>query len=343
MSRRCARPELQAQILEAARARRALDLELSLHAAGCRACRTAAERLRRMVAVWAADRADDGKCAAAAERFVARLDRSSQSSRRHPTFFVAVGAAATAALLLTLRGSDFGRRSSRTVGEQRPPNPASAAPDTALLRTIVATAAPAGAAQVAVLAGVRGHVQGPRGVVALADGARVELHQGESAKVMLADGSTSDLRGPCLVEFWSSTTEVGGWKVSYLPVASELNSIPAAAETPAPRKRRCDGQDVHCRASAAAAIADPRLDRAWARAAEALRREDFAAADQAFGDLERGGDGPTRDAARLARAQLWIAHGRGAAARAVLEDLSTTGATPLVRQRAAECLGRANH
>jgi len=197
-------------------------------------------------------------------------------------------------------------------------------------------------------------------VVDLADGTRVELRQGESARVMLADGVTSDLRGPCLVEFWSSTSEVGGWKISYLPVASELHSLPAVEE-PAPHKRRCDGHDVRCRSAATVpkekaeapandalpnsvpvAGADPQLDRAWARAAEALRRDDFAAADQAFADLERAGDGLTRDAARLARAQLWIAHGRGVAARAILEDLSTNGATPLVRQRAAEFLGRAN-
>jgi hypothetical protein len=89
--------------------------------------------------------------------------------------------------------------------------------------------------------------------------------------------------------------------------------------------------------------ASPKSERAWARAAEALRRDDFAGGDQAFDELRRAPDAPTRDAARLARAQLWIAHGWGAAVRPVLEDLAATGATPLVRQRAAEFLSREHH
>ena len=80
--------------------------------------------------------------------------------------------------------------------------------------------------------------------------------------------------------------------------------------------------------------------RAWARAAVALREDDFDAADRAFDELGRSSDPATRDAARLARAQLWISRGREAAVRPVLEQLAQSGATALVRQRAAEFLYR---
>ena len=88
------------------------------------------------------------------------------------------------------------------------------------------------------------------------------------------------------------------------------------------------------------AIANPAFAPAWARAAEALRLNDFAAADRAFSDLGHAPDAATRDAARLARAQLWIAHGRAKEVTPVLQDLAATGATPLVRQRAAEFLAK---
>ena len=70
--------------------------------------------------------------------------------------------------------------------------------------------------------------------------------------------------------------------------------------------------------------------------------DDFDAADSSFADLCSAPDATTRDAARLARAQLWIAHGRGDAVRPVLRDLAAHGATALVRQRAAEFLSVTN-
>jgi hypothetical protein len=80
--------------------------------------------------------------------------------------------------------------------------------------------------------------------------------------------------------------------------------------------------------------------RAWARAAAALRADDFDGADRAFDELGRASDSATRDAARLARAQLWISRGREAEVRPVLQQLAEHGATALVRQRAAEFLNR---
>jgi hypothetical protein len=69
-----------------------------------------------------------------------------------------------------------------------------------------------------------------------------------------------------------------------------------------------------------------------------MRAGDYAAATQAFDTLAASSDPKTRDDARLARAQLWIATHQAGRARTELEDLSTTGATALVRARAADAL-----
>jgi hypothetical protein len=76
----------------------------------------------------------------------------------------------------------------------------------------------------------------------------------------------------------------------------------------------------------------------WAAAAEALRAGDYALADRAFGELAASGDPRTRDEARLARAQVWIAQRRNADARRELEQLAASGATTLVRARASDML-----
>jgi hypothetical protein len=76
----------------------------------------------------------------------------------------------------------------------------------------------------------------------------------------------------------------------------------------------------------------------WVVAAAAMRSGDYGAAEAAFNQLARSPDPSTRDAARLARAQVLVARGRVAEARPELRDLSIDGATPLVRKRAAEAL-----
>jgi len=78
----------------------------------------------------------------------------------------------------------------------------------------------------------------------------------------------------------------------------------------------------------------------WARVARALSASDWLRADEALVELSATSDPATRDAAELARAELWIAHGRGGALRASVERLSAFGATPLIRRRAARLLER---
>lgn len=76
----------------------------------------------------------------------------------------------------------------------------------------------------------------------------------------------------------------------------------------------------------------------WIDAAAALRAGDYARAEQMFGEIARSADTRTRDEARLARAQVWLAQGRRSEAEPELEDLAGSGATPLVRQRAAQAI-----
>jgi hypothetical protein len=77
---------------------------------------------------------------------------------------------------------------------------------------------------------------------------------------------------------------------------------------------------------------------AWIAAAAAMREGDFDAAERAFDALSRTSDLRTREDARLARAQIWLARRDEARARPELEDLASSGSTPVVRRRAADAL-----
>ncbi len=77
---------------------------------------------------------------------------------------------------------------------------------------------------------------------------------------------------------------------------------------------------------------------AWVTAAAAIRSGDYSQAEDAFAELARSPDAHTRDAARLARAQIWVSRGRIEEARPELDDLATNGATAPLRERAAAAL-----
>ena len=87
-----------------------------------------------------------------------------------------------------------------------------------------------------------------------------------------------------------------------------------------------------------AEVASGGAGRAWARAAEALRRGDHSAAEQALGELSRSADSTTRDAALLAQAELDLGAGNSGRALVVLRWLAEHGATPFVRTRAQQIL-----
>lgn len=88
------------------------------------------------------------------------------------------------------------------------------------------------------------------------------------------------------------------------------------------------------RPSVPTASFDSARDPKWQHVAIALRRGDYAAAETSLGDLEVAGSDANREAASLALAQVLIAEGRGAEARARLERLRDHGQSPLVRDKA---------
>jgi hypothetical protein len=394
MSPQCSRPDLQTALLNEARDAETLPLDLAQHLEECEACQTAAERLRRMVSVWEADQVDEEAMAAAAARFQAR----GVADHAGPRWFdvvpfasagVAAGyllLAATGAISLPWKSRPAMDASTQAASPQKTPTVGRNGVENGLPRVAPLFAATDESAK---SVRARPHIETARGVAPLVDGLRLELKLGESARVALADGHASKVEGPCLVEFWSSPMEAGGWKLvraestasskavieapsgaAISPTPIDIPAIPSTAvegatESAAPALEGAarpgaevstkNGRPSARETGAAAALketvttqaqdatvagANVSSVKAWARAAAALREDDFAAADRAFDELGHSSDPATRDAARLARAQLWISRGREAAVRPVLEQLAQSGATALVRERAAEFLYR---
>lgn len=118
------------------------------------------------------------------------------------------------------------------------------------------------------------------------------------------------------------------------PAAIDPETLPIAMDPAPPAAVRAVGSGSTVATSPATAPSTG----GWVAAAEAMRTGDYGAADRAFGDLTASPDARTRDEARLARAQVWVAQGRTAEARRELEQLAVSGATPLVRSRAADMM-----
>lgn len=76
----------------------------------------------------------------------------------------------------------------------------------------------------------------------------------------------------------------------------------------------------------------------WSEAATALRQGDTQRANKALDELSRSRDAATRDAARLALAELWMSQQQADKAQPLLRELAAKGATPLIRRRAKELL-----
>ncbi|HMI83917.1 MAG TPA: hypothetical protein VK550_07470 [Polyangiaceae bacterium] len=355
MSPQCSEPDLQLSVLNVARNVETATPEVALHLEQCVACQSAAERMRRMVAVWTDDQADDDEIASAAVRFHAR----SAPKRTAPGWFdvVPFASAGMAAgyLLLAASGTISLPWKSRAV-EALPPAaaPAHVAAVPSRVATDVPSVAPVFATNDENVSRVRArpHVETARGVAPLVNGLRLQLKRGESARVALSLGQESHVEGPCLVEFWSTPMEAGGWRMvrEETDVSAEDGTAqPAGSNVATPRPvvppvSGSSGSGASTDTTSARELAGPGATlvsaRAWSRAAAALREDNFEVADRAFDELGHSSDPATRDAARLARAQLWISRGREVAVRPVLEQLAANGATALVRQRAAEFLNR---
>ena len=430
MNPRCPAPEIQTAVLDEVRNAQELPSDLALHLDECVACQIQVERLRRMAAVWTGDEVDDDALALAEAKFLARRGtRHVSPSWLDVIPFASAGVAAGLLLLVATGTVDLPWKSRAANGPSGPADLHAAAAPKGLLPSDATRVAPVFATSVETAKRVRAqaHVETTRGVAPLVDGLLLELKRGESAKVALSDGRASTVEGPCLVEFWSTPTEVGGWRMvreeaparderspqpgtalgehaareessatetragtdesgarekSALPGQGAAESpgafpgAPAPASGASPSPAASSGHAVakegatvagnapskksapaNREGTAAAALKETVADntqaagsgvslgsvRAWERAAAALREDDFEGADRAFDELAHSANPATRDAARLARVQLWMSRGREREVRSVLEQLAQTGATPLVRRRATELLYRDVH
>jgi hypothetical protein len=113
--------------------------------------------------------------------------------------------------------------------------------------------------------------------------------------------------------------------------ASAVAKLAEEAVPAAPAARRLPVVDLEIPSAP-----DPATEQAWQRAAQGLASDDFKAADQAFADLGRRPDVPTRETARLARSIWWTNHGKQADVQPVIEDLAANATTPAIRRRARE-------
>lgn len=136
----------------------------------------------------------------------------------------------------------------------------------------------------------------------------------------------------------SAVTKESAGETLPLPLAPAASVAPLEIEPGAklatPRAPR--GQRVLDAVNAE--VASGEAGRAWTRAAEALRRGDHSAAEQALGELSRSADPATSDAALLAQAEIDLGAGSSERAVVVLRWLAERGATPFVRTRARQIL-----
>lgn len=157
-------------------------------------------------------------------------------------------------------------------------------------------------------------------VTTAAPGVVYEVAAGERVTVLLR-GERTVVEGPRLIEFTFEADRASGFRMHLSTPAA--NAKKASTSTPVP-----------ARGKAAEEVG------AWARAAEALRRGDRERAEQALLELSDGPASEGADSAALALAQLWIARGDAERARPVLERLSSSAQSSVVRRRATELLGQ---
>jgi hypothetical protein len=118
----------------------------------------------------------------------------------------------------------------------------------------------------------------------------------------------------------------------------DLPLAPVSAPPVAPQAPPAQSRTAVPEAPSAVPAPAAKPGSAWIDAAAALRAGDYARAEEMFGELANAPDARTRDEARLARAQVWLAQGRRSEAQPELEALAVSGSTPLVRQRAAQAI-----
>jgi hypothetical protein len=309
-----------------------LSLQEREHLDTCAVCRTACERMRRLVATWAATRPTDAEVGRARARWRRSRASSPSSFDTGIVRWAAGGAAIAIALVAAANRLEraHGEMTSQAVGAPSPP----VAPSTSVQAVVIR-----GAARVPAV-----------------DGLEIRLERGESADVVGTSGAVLLLRGPGVVVLRTDETMACGFRAELLEEGVR-EPAPATATPSAPPAARPEREAASDPASAEPAIDPPHVATAsvpeapappiasaggaasaWAIAAEAMRSGKIREADRAFADLSLSADPRERDAAKLARAELWMANGHAAEARPLLAELAASGATSLVRKRAQALL-----
>ena len=327
----CADPAMHERLLDAARPpTHPLSRPELAHVEVCASCRIAVERARRVLEARRALAPSPGEIARARARFEARracpVDAHAHAHAHAHTHTHTIVGIWPRAITIGLVLAAVASAAAQIVVHRRARPAAEAAGVTAVAARRLhhhARRHAGGATDADVSAGdtgdpIRDDADDASAPTAHATSARRDAPPAEAAGAFGAVGA-----GP------SPRTVVTG------------TAAPGAAVAHAPYRRR---PSRHQDASSGAARAtlgeqgDPAVG-GWAEAADALRAGDQARAERALAPLTQTADEHTRDAARLARAQLWLAEGRRISeARSDLQDLAATSATPLIRQRAREAL-----
>jgi hypothetical protein len=132
---------------------------------------------------------------------------------------------------------------------------------------------------------------------------------------------------------------------SEAPAREQVTAANTVAPAPERAPIRSFGADVARNRASPVVSADSRAaeapqeqSSAWERAARGLRDGDVPKTEGALREIEHSSRAEDAEAAQLIRAQLFLKLGRMAAAAALLRQLSTEAASPLLRKKAAMLL-----
>jgi hypothetical protein len=313
---RCIEPSVGDSVLDAARSPQALSRDELRHVERCAGCRILVERTRRLAAVYRDLQPSAAEIGQARMRFATRRARRRAPRHRWHVLPRAVTVALLLALVATAAAQIAARHSER--------------------RRVERVQAALQAARPAHHHGHRHH----RLATGEPDLSPSSAPDGADDAVVALDETAPGERAAADVEQPEPTLS-----------ALEPPATPAQAPAPIPSRVAIAKKIAHHGSVAAerpptptptptpaAALAATPPSSNWEVAATALRAGDHLRAERALDALADASDLRTRDAARLARAQLWISQGRFDRARPDLLDLAATGVTSLIRQRASEAL-----
>lgn len=326
-----------------------LTPEERIHWNRCLPCRIAVRRFRRLSSTWRVLEPTAEELSAACVRFGAKVQARARGRRFLPgtiAFAVVLAAAAASAAVRAL-SSHLRVHPSLVVAAVAPPGTEAPQARLAVLPTAPLVqrelvAATSSAAVVGPL-GTPGHM--PRQVSptravrrssARHGSAPPSAHENPAASVAPLTGPSHEAEAPADL----AHLDASGRRQA-APVVTDEAPARGGPQSNTPEVADDRGQAVD------SPLARPPTDLSavpgpathgpgpsWAAAAAALREGDRRRAEIALGELVAYGDTRTRDAARLARAQLWLAEGRRSEARAEFANLGANGATPFIRERA---------